>query len=156
MKKISIIVTFLLLSSSWLFAQEGYESKAVKTIFQALATPDSKSGAKVLLIQDERIESIFANRETRPATSSMAGYRVQVFSSNIQRTAKTEAYKIEQEILQAFPQHKVYVTYTAPFWKVRIGDFRTMHEAQALRTEISKQFSDLRNYTYTVRDQINY
>lgn len=154
MKKIYFIIVFLL-CFTWLFAQTS-ERKASKTIFESLAIPDSTSGAQVILHQDVRIETVFANRKVQSSNSTMVGYRVQVFSSNLQRTAKTEAYKIEQELSDAFPEYNVYVSYSAPFWKVRIGDFRTMQEAQALRTEISKQFLTLRNYTYTVRDQINF
>ena len=157
--KIINIILFVLLSTTLLFAQES-ERKSANSIFESLATTDSTSGAKVVVLQDERIEAVLANRKsqhsTSATTSTMAGYRVQVFSSNIQRTAKAEAYKIEQEMVDAFPEYKVYVTYSAPFWKVRIGDFRTMQEAKELREEISKQFSTLRSYTYTVRDQINH
>ena len=154
MKKIYLIV-FVLFSSTILFAQVN-EVSATKTIFEALVESDLKTGAKVILKQDSRLDSVFALRKLQASSSTMIGYRVQVFSSNEQITAKTEAYKIEKEMVDAFPNYRVYVSYIAPFWKVRIGDFRTMQEAQVLRNDISKSFPTLRNYTYTVRDQVNY
>jgi hypothetical protein len=154
MKKIYLLV-FVLFSSIVLFSQE---TKIVtkKSIFESLAEPDLKTGAKVILNQDNRIDSVFALRKLQSSSATMIGYRVQVFSSNEQITAKNEAYEIEKKMVEAFPDYPVYVSYIAPFWKVRIGDFRTTQEAQILRSEISELSPSLRNYTYTVRDQVNY
>jgi septal ring-binding cell division protein DamX len=86
---------------------------------------------------------------------SQVGYRVQVFSSNAQRTAKTEAFKVEKQIKDGFPEYAVYVNYTSPFWKVRVGDFKTMEDAQAFRNELNSTFPQLRSETYIVREQIH-
>ena len=134
-------------------AQESSEAKT-KNIFENLATPDSITGGVAVIKQDARIEALMIEGSSAN-TSSSVGYRVQVFSSNTQRTAKNEAYKIEKELRGAFPEYMVYVTYSAPFWKVRIGDFRTLDQAQELRSEIVKTFPALRSDTYAVRDHVN-
>ena len=154
MKKKSILF-LLIVNIIYSFAQSIPTNDSI-SIFQTLKKADPITGAKVVVIQDQRIDSLFSVRKLHAANSTMMGYRVQVFSSNTHRTAKSEAYKIEKIITDAFPDYEVYVRYNAPFWKVRVGDFKTLHEAQELRNEIENTFPSLKNYTYTVRDQVNY
>jgi hypothetical protein len=81
------------------------------------------------------------------------GYRVQIYSSNQQQTAKTEALELETKLKDAIGQ-TVYVQYLPPFWKVRIGDFRTYDEAREYKKEFVAQFPDMMGDTYIVRDKI--
>ena len=81
------------------------------------------------------------------------GYRVQIYSSNQQQTAKSEALDLEQKLLKAINQ-TIYVQYLPPFWKVRIGDFRTYEEAKEYKKEFVTQFPALMGDTYIVRDKI--
>ena len=81
------------------------------------------------------------------------GYRVQVYSSNQQQSAKAEALDLEEKLKQKVNQ-TVYVQYLPPFWKVRIGDFRTYDEAKEYKKEFVQIFPDLIGDTYIVRDKI--
>ena len=83
----------------------------------------------------------------------MDGYRVQIYSSNQQQMAKSEALDLEQKLRDAVNQ-TIYVQYLPPFWKVRIGDFRTYDEAKEYKKEFVTQFPDLMGETYIVRDKI--
>ena len=83
----------------------------------------------------------------------MEGYRVQVYSSNQQQTAKSEALKLEL-ILKDKVEQSVYVLYLPPFWKVRVGDFRTINEARDYKKDFVQQFPKLMGDTYIVRDKI--
>ena len=158
MKKFNLLLFIVFFSvSRIILAQKDPESKQ-QTIFEALATPDSVTHATVLIHQDKRIEQLLvakrsANTSHEQATTS--GYRVQVFSSNTQRFAKAEAFKIEKQILDEFPEQAVYVNYTSPFWKVRVGDFKTQGDAQTFRSQLIESFPNLRSGTYIVHEQIN-
>ena len=158
MKKFNLLLFIVFFSvSRIILAQKDPESKQ-QTIFEALATPDSVTYATVLIHQDKRIEQLLvakrsANTSHEQATTS--GYRVQVFSSNTQRFAKAEAFKIEKQILDEFPEQAVYVNYTSPFWKVRVGDFKTQGDAQTFRSQLIESFPNLRSGTYIVHEQIN-
>ena len=81
------------------------------------------------------------------------GFRVQIYSSNQQQTAKSEALDLEQKLRDAVNQ-TIYVQYLPPFWKVRIGDFRTYEEAKEYKKEFVTQFPALMGDTYIVRDKI--
>ncbi len=148
-----LVLFILFLGVVYSNAQEQRNSTK-KNIFENLATPDSVSGAVAVVTQDKKIENIMLNPQSN-STTVTGGYRVQVFSSNTQRTAKSQAYKIEKELREVFPEHMIYVSYSAPFWKVRIGDFSSQKDAQELRSEIIIAFPSLRSETYTVRDHVN-
>lgn len=81
------------------------------------------------------------------------GYRVQIYSSNQQQTAKGEALELETRLKDKINQ-TLYVQYLPPFWKVRIGDFRTYDEAKEYKKLFVQQFPDLMGDTYIVRDKI--
>ena len=81
------------------------------------------------------------------------GYRVQIYSSNLQQTAKTEALQLEKEISEQVVV-PVYVLYLPPFWKVRLGNFRTFDEANKYKSQFITQHPTLQGDTYIVRDKI--
>jgi hypothetical protein len=83
----------------------------------------------------------------------MDGYRVQIYSSNQQQTAKSEALELETKLKDALNQ-TVYVQYLPPFWKVRIGDFMTYEEAREYKKLFVSQYPELMGDTYIVRDKI--
>lgn len=116
---------------------------------------DNSGGTTIKIYQDKRIESLFMDRQLQNNTATITGYRVQVFSSNAQRSAKENAFYTEQLVTQKFPHRGVYVTYNSPFWKVRVGDFRTLEEAREFRNELMKAFPELKNEMYVVRDEIS-
>ncbi len=81
------------------------------------------------------------------------GYRVQIYSSNQQQTAKSEALNLETRLKDKVNQ-TIYVTYLPPFWKVRIGDFRTYEEAREYKKLFVQLYPNMVGDTYIVRDKI--
>lgn len=154
---LSLLVLFLVVVSAP--AQENGISKQ-QNIFDALKKTDSLTNATVKINQDSRIEQLIVNRGNSNSVSgyqsqtTVSGYRVQVFSSNTQRTAKNDAFKIEKQIREQYPNEGVYVNYSSPFWKVRIGDFKSMAQAQLFRNQLVEDFPNLRSETYVVREQV--
>ena len=108
----------------------------------------------VQLIQDSTVavlleEAVNGKREL----VEVDGYRVQIYSSNQQQTAKAEALELETRLKDKINQ-TVYVQYLPPFWKVRLGDFRTYDEAKEYRKMFVQQYPELMGDTYIVRDKI--
>ena len=81
------------------------------------------------------------------------GYRVQIYSSNQQQRAKSEALNLEGKLLKKLDQ-TIYVQYLPPFWKVRVGDFRTYDEAKEYKKYFVQLYPELLGDTYIVRDKI--
>lgn len=65
------------------------------------------------------------------------GYRIQVFFAS-GTEAKNQATKIKNELRNNYPQYEVYIIYEEPFFKLRIGDFRTKIEAYKLFKQIQE------------------
>lgn len=139
-------------------AQQPERETTKKTIFEDLTdNSDSKQGV-VILQQDKRlIDLVYRKKEENMKNQTFvpsSGYRVQLFSSNQQKMAKTQAYEIENRVKEKYTELPVYVSYSSPFWKVRVGDCLSTTEAQLLRDEIKKAFPDLEKTIYVVKDQI--
>lgn len=81
------------------------------------------------------------------------GYRVQVYSSNQHQIAKQEAISMEQNLKNKITE-PIYVQYVTPFWKVRVGNYRTIQEATTFKNELLQLFPELQVSTYVVRDKV--
>lgn len=92
---------------------------------------------------------------SRPIGGRQAGYRVQVFSDNNVRTAKAEASSKQRVISARFPQYQTYVRYNSPYWRLKVGDFRTQQEANAAAEELRKAFPAYSKEIRVVRDRIS-
>lgn len=104
--------------------------------------------------QDTLIEALLKEKIYGKAEQiEIDGFRVQIFSSNRQQTAKEEALTLEKKMTESVSV-AVYVAYIAPFWKVRLGNFRTYEEANAFKTQLITQYPELQGDTYIVRDKI--
>ena len=117
-----------------------------------LSILDSLPGIQI--VQDSAMsallqETVVGKREL----VEIDGYRVQVYSSNGQQSAKAEALELEAKLKENIG-HTVYVQYLPPFWKVRIGDFRTADEAKEYKKVFVQQYPDMIGDTYVVRDKI--
>ena len=117
-----------------------------------LSILDSLPGVQI--VQDSAMsvlldEAINGKREM----VEIDGYRVQIYSSNQQQTAKSEALELESQLKDKLNQ-AIYVQYLPPFWKVRLGDFRTYEEAKEYKKLFVQQYPHLLGDTYIVRDKI--
>lgn len=126
-----------------------------QTLFESLATPDSLTEAVALVYQDSLMQqAIERQHEGNNTEVSRRGFRVQLFSSNNVRTARNAAFQVEKTVREKLPHLAVYVTYTSPFWKVRVGNCATNDDAQRLRQYIIEQLPQFQAETYVVPDQI--
>ena len=145
------ICVILLLIVSGLHAQEN-STGSRKNIIDVLNSTDSLSKATVRIHQDKRIDALMANKKAQGQQAN--GFRIQIFSSNL-RTAKAEAFKVEQSIRESYPDLAIYVNYTSPFWKVRVGDFKSKSEAQSLKNQLVDSLPTLKSEIYVVPEIIN-
>lgn len=140
------------------------DSLVMRTFIEQLTELESDTAAKVTLVQDTAILALLGQPgvnvpqnivivQNHPCLQMM-GYRIQVFSSNNQYSAKTEAFRRETAIKQSMPDMPSYVRYQAPFWRVRVGDFQTYEDAYAKLVEFRKTFAFGREMSI-VRETIN-
>ena len=149
MKKILFPILFVILGGFIVSAQTGTKRPAIVESIESTSNVVVKQAPEL----DELIDDYIKRKDSSSSGPYVGpGFRVQVFSSNAQRTAKDESLSIERRLRSAFPGYGVYRIYSSPFWKVRIGDFKTSADALSFRAELIKAFPELRKETYTVRE----
>ena len=116
------------------------------TVFDSLPVVQLMQDSTVAVLLEE---AVHGKREL----VEMEGYRVQIYSSNQQQTAKAEALELETK-LKAKVNQTIYVQYLPPFWKVRLGDFRSYDDAREYKKLFIEQFPEMMGDTYIVRDKI--
>ena len=97
---------------------------------------------KLQLYQEERLNDLLERyKNVNVRRNGMDGYRIQLFFES-GRMARENAYEAKAKFLSSFQGISAYVDYQAPFFKVRVGDFRTKREAQILYKKLRRQFPD--------------
>ena len=79
------------------------------------------------------------------------GFRVQIFFDS-GNNSQTNANNSRTEFLRRYPDVPAYVSFDSPYYKVRVGDFRTRLEAQQFLNTISPIYTN----AFIVLGQINY
>lgn len=108
-----------------------------------LYKPQQDQG-KVLIQCDPRIEEMDSLSRLHP--SPLEGYRVQIFFGS-----RNEAQRTRGEFLKKYPDTGAYISYLAPNFRLRVGDFRSKMDSEKFKNEIQNDFSG----TYIVKDEIS-
>jgi hypothetical protein len=166
MKRLSTIIYIFIFSiasiSSSLAQEQTQIGRLPKvTIFDALEYHSPGKG-RITVTQDPKIKQLVGQylsgekieQDKDENYLMFAGYRTQVFSGNNQRMSKGEATQKERQIKELFPEVTTYVSYTAPFWKLRIGDFRSKEEAFILQRQLMEAFPSFAKEMYIVKDDV--
>ena len=100
--------------------------------------PDSVN--RVSVFKDHRLDML-ARKESELNTAflkqqarSAKGFRLMVLNTN----NKDYAFKIRAELLQKFPEQKLYMWFANPYIRIKFGNFRTKEDAEPYRKEISR------------------
>ena len=160
-----LIICLMIANYTILFSQE---SATRKTIIDHFRIHNAQLG-RVRIFQSPLLDSIMSGQIRTTSVSSsrahnenisnndeyitMKGYRIQIFSGNNQRVSKNEAYIKEQQIKEYFPLMDTYVSFHSPFWKLRIGNYRTAEEAHAQLRELKQIFPNWKEM-FIVRENI--
>jgi len=108
----------------------------------------TQAQSSVAIKSDPILDSIIdANISLNKTSPGMAGYRVQIFFGSERKSAQEARTKF----LQMFPETEAYLIYQQPYFKVRIGDYRTKFEAHATYKKLINQFDKV----FIVPDRIN-
>ncbi|MGQ1910920.1 hypothetical protein ACT3CE_14175 [Marinifilum sp. RC60d5] len=103
----------------------------------------------VNIFQDERVKELLKTDSIiNSKQQSFSGYRIQIFLGG--STDKEKAFEIKKEFKELFPQERAYVVYTAPDFRVRVGNFRSKLEC----IELYKACLDFFPNCYPVKTEI--
>lgn len=87
------------------------------------------------------------NTSNNRVNKTIAGYRIQIFSGN----ERNNANNIKTKFLKLYPNQTAYLAYQQPYFKIRVGDFRTRLEAKIFYNKIKEEFGEC----IIVTDKIN-
>ena len=131
---------------------------AQTNIVESLQTNRVGQGT-VTIHQDAKISALLgavyvkSTGDTEPKVLKARGYRVQVYAGNNSRIARKEANDVAEQIKMEFPELPVYAFFQPPRWLCRVGDYRSIEEADASmrRLKATGKFKEVS----IVREQIN-
>jgi hypothetical protein len=108
-------------------------------VIQAQDNAVADNTGSVKVVKDSRIDVLIKKQIyiNTLAIRNQPGFRVQVITTN----KRNEANDAKAKVMQLFPDYRTYIDYQAPYFKVRIGDFRSRDEATELRNKLTNQFA---------------
>lgn len=104
---------------------------------------------------DESADDAAEERLPSVVNGKVVGYRIQVFSDNNARTAKNAVRSKQRMVSSRFPAYRAYVSFNSPYWRLKVGDFRTQQEANKAAEELKRAFPASAKEIRVVRDRIN-
>jgi hypothetical protein len=91
---------------------------------------------EISLKQDPRVDSLLVlHKKINSIDSLVPGYRVQIFfeSGNY---SKDLALKTAEAFSEQYPNTRYYLSFDEPYYRIRVGDFRTLIEAKGFLNKI--------------------
>ncbi len=78
------------------------------------------------------------------------GYRIQIFMESGNQ-ALTDSEEVQQKFLEKYKNIPAYITFSAPYYRVRVGDFRTRLNAENFLHQINYKYPN----AWVIKDEIN-
>ncbi len=111
----------------------------------------NSAATDVKINRSSPVDAAFVEYIEKNSERKLNGYRIRIFFDNKQ-TARIQSEEIEKSFMESFPQYPVYRTYSNPYFKVAVGDFRTKSDAVKILQIIQSKFPK----AFIIKDVINY
>jgi len=134
------------------FSQAVNDSVIFTTYYSNLVSKTVKADqGKIAIIQDTSILLLLEKHiAINQNDINLTGWRIQIYNSS-GKEARDEANEIRNKFMNTYFDTKAYLIYQPPFFKIRVGDFRTKQEAFALYKTLLTVYP----LSYLVQDKIN-
>lgn len=97
--------------------------------------------AQIDVVADGRLQTILEQHIAyNSMTKTFPGYRIKV-EKFTGENARKQAFDLKKQLLEIFPEQRVYINFDEPFFNVKIGDFTSRLDAYALFSKIKPQIS---------------
>lgn len=137
------IISILFVCFSVLYANAQIDS--VVQVQEGYGVIDIQQDARIPALVETHIAINKANN------GKFSGWRIQIYSSS-GTTSRAEAQSVRKAFLTKYPDVNAYLIYQPPFFKIRVGDFRTKSEAYSFYKQILPEYP----ISYLLTDQVNY
>lgn len=89
---------------------------------------------------DPTLESLIAEaKEYNEENPELQGYRIQLFFSY----GRSDTEEKKEDFEEDYPEIATYLIYEQPYFKLRVGNFRSLIEAQALYYELLQEYGNV-------------
>ena len=162
---LAAVVLIALLFPYSVFAQSQAENAEVQKKNPVEMIEEESEGRINIEIPDDILQQILqpqkekksqTGNHRRVSNGKMTGYRIQVFSDGRnQRSLEARARARGGAIASKFPKYRgqVYTFSKSPNWYTRIGNFRTLAEANSALQELRRAFPSFASEMRTVKCQ---
>ena len=100
--------------------------------------------------RDPRIDLLLEkHRQYNQSNPGVDGFRVQIFFDS-GNNSKKAAQTARERFMEVYPEISAYLTFNAPYYRVRVGDFRTKLEAEGFLFQLSSNYPN----AFSVPDRI--
>jgi len=120
-----------------------YLGGALPMYAQAISKKDS---GRIQIIAEPLVKEM-VQKYVESQNGKLKGYRIQIHFS----PEKNKANEIKTKFLSTYPEKRAYENFESPYFKVRVGDFRTRLEAYKFLTDLSIDFPG----AFIVADEID-
>ncbi len=121
--------------------------KVEKTESPKTQTTQTSAGS-ILKNENEAVEVVLTHiKETNKKLSDGKGYRIQVFSGN----NKMDFESAKSYLYRNFSHLELYESYSQPTYRIKVGDFVSIDEANRYASDLKNKFSTVR----IISDKIN-
>lgn len=110
-----------------------------KSVWGALPSRDRGDAADVEVSQSAKVKSALDAQVASNHSRAISGYRIRIFFDNGQN-ARNDSEAFLKKFESMYHGVPAYRTYTNPYFKVTVGDFRTRSEAMALLVNLRNEF----------------
>lgn len=94
----------------------------------------------LILEQDSRIDTLLLKqRQIHVNDSTIDGYRVQIFME-LGNDALRHADSVREVFMKKYPDVPIYLMFGQPYYRLRVGDFRTRLEAENMYQRLKKKY----------------
>lgn len=121
-------------------------------LFSTILFAQEKNQGNIQIIQDAQVDSLMQmfikKNEVHP---EIKGFRIEIYFE-AGTNSKQKALEAKSGFVEVFPEVSSYLLFQQPYYKVRIGDFRTKMEAETFLKQIEKEYPN----AFVVPDEINF
>jgi hypothetical protein len=118
-------------------------------IFNQIKAQTAKEGS-LKIIQDNRVDKlVMIHSQFKTAHPEIEGFKIQIFMDS-GNDAVDRAKMVVENFTLNFPEIPVELTYGAPYYRVRAGNFRNRVEAEGYLKKILPYFSQ----SFITKDKI--
>lgn len=117
-----------------------------------------QNDGNVKVIQDPLVDTLLSYYSSvremimnNPDNKGIEGYRVQIFFDSGSYSGD-RARVAKEEFEEEYPDVPAYVTWRAPNYRVRVGDFRTRLEAEKFLQKVKRDYPN----AWVIKDEINF